>query len=215
MKDSTYQPIHQLLVRYPVLLPCREALFRAVDLLIACYQSWHKVLVCGNGGSAADSQHIVGELMKSFVLPRPLDASLAQRLRQIAPLEAEHLIQHLQGALPAISLVGETALSTAFANDVAPELAFAQQVLGLGASGDVLIAISTSGHSANVLQAVRVAQAKDMIVIALTGRDGGILARLADCSLVAPAEETYQIQELHLPIYHAICLAVEESFFGS
>jgi len=186
----------------------------AVEILVCCFQNGRKLLVCGNGGSAADSQHIVGELMKGFMLPRSLGDGMRQKLLQVNPERAEYLIRHLQCALPAISLIGEGALSTAFANDAAPELCFAQQVLGLGNDGDVLLGISTSGDSANVLYAAHVARAKGMRVIGLLGRGGGRLFPLVDCALIAPAAETYEVQEYHLPMYHALCMAVERVFFG-
>ncbi len=215
MKEITRRYLETLWERFPTLIPCREALEDALRLLLRCYEGQGKVLVCGNGGSAADSQHIVGELMKGFVLPRPLDEATQHNLREIAPDQAEYLIGHLQGALPALSLVGENALSTAYANDAAPDLCFAQQLLGLGCPGDVLIAISTSGNSANVLYAAQVAHAKGMAVIGMTGAQGNKLKALADCCILAPATDTYQIQEFHLPIYHTLCLALEHEFFGA
>ncbi|MCL1854335.1 MAG: SIS domain-containing protein [Clostridia bacterium] len=212
---ADFSPLKALLTRYPALLPCREALDQAAEMLIHCFRNGHKLLVCGNGGSAADSQHIVGELMKGFVLPRSLDDQTRRKLIQVNPERAEYLTRHLQGALPALSLIGESALHTAFANDAAPDLCFAQQVLGLGNAGDVLLGISTSGDSANVLYAAHVAHAKSMLVIGLLGRNGGSLLSLTDCALIAPASETYQIQEYHLPMYHALCMTVEQEFFAN
>jgi D-sedoheptulose 7-phosphate isomerase len=170
-------------------------------------------MTCGNGGSAADALHIVGELMKAFVLPRALDGGDAESIREVSP-NADYLIQNLQGALPAISLVSETALGTAYANDVAPDLDFAQQVFGYGRPGDILFAISTSGNSKNVLYASEVARAKKVKVIALTGAGGGKLQDIADILIAVPETVTFKIQELHLPIYHAYCLAIENEFFG-
>ena len=213
MKDC--HPIDELTRRYPALLPCAESLRLATEAVIACYRRGGKLLVCGNGGSAADSQHIVGELMKGFALPRKLDEATRQKLRAACPGDVAALLaDRLQGALPAISLVRETALSTAYANDAAPELCFAQQVLGHGRPGDVLLCLSTSGDSPNVLYAAHVAHAREMTVIGLTGRGGGKLRQLADICVAAPAEETYQVQEYHLPLYHALCLAVERAFFA-
>ncbi len=215
MKSSAQKHIDELMARYPALVPCNADIFAAAEALIACFQRGNKLLVCGNGGSAADAQHIVGELMKGFVLPRKLDGALASKLQAACPPEAaDTLIRHLQCALPAISLVGETALTTAYANDAKPELCFAQQVLGYGCPGDLLLCISTSGHSANVLYAAQVAHAKGLTVIGLTGGDGGKLAEVADICMVVPARETYQVQEYHLPVYHVLCMAVEEEFFG-
>jgi D-sedoheptulose 7-phosphate isomerase len=183
-------------------------------MLSACFRNGGKLLVCGNGGSAADSEHIVGELMKGFVLRREIPEDLKARLRESQPADAEHLISHLQCGLPAISLVSHTALLTAFANDSAADLCLAQQVLGYGKAGDVLLAISASGRSRNVVYAAEVAQAIGVKVIGLTGQGGGKLARLCDCLLDAPETETYKIQELHSPIYHTLCLALENEFFG-
>ena len=162
--------------------------------------------MCGNGGSAADAEHIVGELMKKFRKPRPVAEEIAAKL----PPE---LAARLEGALPAISLVSMSGLLTAFANDVAWEAAFAQQVLGLGGADDVLMALSTSGDSMNCMHAARVARAKGMRVIALTGARGGSLAALADVAIRVPANETFKVQELHLPVYHALCAYVEDCLF--
>ena len=198
--------IEELYVRYPQLRSCEGAISRALDLLLACYRGGGKVLTCGNGGSAADAEHIVGELMKKFRRHRAIDPEIAAKL----PPE---LVSKLEGALPAVSLVSMSGILTAFANDVAWETAFAQQVLGLGRAGDVLIALSTSGNSANCVNAALVAKAKGMKVIALTGAAGGRLAELADAAICVPETETYKVQELHLPVYHALCARVEEELF--
>ncbi len=198
--------IEELYVRYPQLEVCRGEIEKAFDILLACYRADGKVLVCGNGGSASDSEHIVGELMKKFRRHRDIDAALAAKL----PPE---LAAKLEGALPAVSLVSMNGILTAFANDVAWETAFAQQVVGLGCPGDVLIALSTSGNSANCVNAALVAKAKGMKVVSLTGAGGGRLGAVADASLAVPETETYKIQELHLPIYHALCAALEEALF--
>jgi D-sedoheptulose 7-phosphate isomerase len=184
----------------------------------AMVQSWHdggKLLVCGNGGSAADGLHIVGEVMKAFALPRPLPIEDRDRIAATAPAEAEYIANHLQGALPAIALPAETGLNTAFANDVSADLIFAQQVYGYGRPGDVLLAISTSGNSRNVVLAAYVAKAFGVTVIALTGEGGGQLMGIADVSIRVPEQEVYKIQELHLPVYHAVCLVAENEFFGT
>ena len=214
MRENTKKQIEVLLQRYPVLQPCKESIVETVETLIQAYRQEKKLLVCGNGGSAADSLHIVGELMKGFVLPRTLPEDFQQKLRDTAPDSAEYLIRNLQGALPAVSLVSETALSTAYANDQAPDLAFAQQVMGQGKTGDILLAISTSGNSANVLYAAQVAKAIGIRVVGLTGVGGGKLKNWSDVLIAVPEKETYRIQELHLPVYHAVCLALEEEFFG-
>lgn len=198
--------IEELFARYPRLEACAAEIAAAADTLSACFRGNGKVLVCGNGGSAADAEHIVGELMKKFRKPRPVAEEIAVKL----PPE---LATRLEGALPAISLVSMSGLLTAFANDVAWETAFAQQVLGLGGAGDVLMALSTSGDSMNCMHAARVARAKGMRIIALTGSRGGGLAALADVAIRVPANETFKVQELHLPVYHALCAYVEDRLF--
>ena len=216
LKLSTVDKIDILIKRYPVLEICRDDLNRAVTVLCDCFRCGHKLLTCGNGGSAADSMHIVGELMKGFILPRSIkdfDPDFYDKLTAAYPDDAEYFAKNLQCAIPAVSLVGETALTTAFANDQASDLAFAQQILGLGVEGDVLLAITTSGNSANVLHAVKVAKIKGLKTIALTGRTGGKVKNLADISICAPADSAHTIQELHLPIYHMLCLAAENEFF--
>ncbi|HET7628037.1 MAG TPA: SIS domain-containing protein [Bacillales bacterium] len=205
--------LEKLLAKYPELSACETDIQRAFETLRDCFQGGGKLLVCGNGGSAADAEHIVGELMKGFMLRRPVsEADRAAFVEQFGE-DGTYLADHLQGALPAVSLVGHSALSTAYANDVAPDLVFAQQVYGYGRDGDVLLAISTSGNSNNVLQAVRVARLKGLRTIALTGRDGGLLRDLCELSIVVPADSTPDIQERHLPIYHALCIMLEEAFF--
>ena len=196
----------ELYNRYPQLKGCEGEIEKAFGLLLACYEGGGKVLTCGNGGSAADAEHIVGELLKKFRRHRDIDAAVAAKL----PAE---LAAKLEGALPAVSLVSMSGILTAFANDVAWETAFAQQVYGLGAAGDVLIALSTSGNSANCVAAAQVAKAKGMKVVALTGADGGKLAALADAAIRVPERETYKVQELHLPVYHALCAALEDRLF--
>lgn len=213
MRQRTADILEALMLHYPTLESCRQPIVDSVETLISCYRSGGKLLTCGNGGSAADAQHIVGELMKAFVLRRELPEEMRLRLRETCE-DGEYIGRHLQGALPAIALVCETALLTAFENDVAPDLAFAQQVHGYGNSGDVLLAISTSGNSKNVIYAAETARARGMAVIALTGSGGGRLARISDCCIGVPETETYRIQELHLPVYHAVCLALENEFFG-
>lgn len=204
----------ELIDRYPSLSVCAEAIEDAASLLRVCYANGGKLLVCGNGGSASDALHIVGELMKAFVLPRQVSAEEAEALLAVGGEDGAYLCQNLQRALPAISLVSEAALTTAYANDVAPELAFAQQVFGHGQKGDAFLGITTSGNSKNVLLAAKVARAKGMCVIGLTGEGGGKLAELCDVCIAVPDRETYRIQELHLPIYHALCLYLESEFFG-
>lgn len=196
----------ELYERYPQLKGCEVEIKKAFDVLLASYRADGKVLVCGNGGSASDAEHIVGELLKKFKKHRDVDAAIAAKL----PAD---LVAKLEGSLPAVSLVSMSGILTAFANDVAWETAFAQQVLGLGRSGDVLIALSTSGNSANCVNAARVARAKGMKVISMTGAGGGKLGEIADAAIRVPENETYRIQELHLPVYHALCAALEDVLF--
>jgi D-sedoheptulose 7-phosphate isomerase len=198
--------IDQLCERLPALKVCEEAIRQSTDALIHAFQSGNKLLLCGNGGSAADCEHIAGELVKRFSNPRPLSRELAESL-------GSDLSQNLHGGLPALSLPSMIGFHTAFANDDNPEYAFAQQVLALGKPGDVLFAISTSGNSKNLVHAVKTAKAMDLKTIGLTGESGGLLAPLCDFSIQAPASETPRVQELHLPIYHAICTVVEDTLF--
>ena len=195
--------LEELYNRYPQLTGCKGEIAKALDLLLMCYKGSGKVLTCGNGGSAADAEHIVGELLKKFRKHRDIDSGIAAKL----PPE---LVAKLEGALPAISLVSMSGLVTAFANDVAWETAFAQQVYGIGNPGDVLIALSTSGNSANCINAALVAKAKGLKVVSMTGVGGGKLSDLADAVIKVPETEIYKTQELHLPIYHALCAAIEE-----
>lgn len=213
MKEISMKQIDILIERYPQLNIIKQDLIKTVEKIIEAYQNGNKIMVCGNGGSAADSLHIVGELMKAFVLPRKLPIEVQNKIAKVSS-NAKYLQGNLQMALPAISLVNEVGLLTAYANDVAPDLNFAQQVLGQGKKGDILIAISTSGNSENVIYAVEMAKAMDITSISLTGKTGGKLKNLSDITIAVPETETYKIQELHLPVYHAICLAVEAEFFG-
>lgn len=206
--------IHLLIERYPTLEPIKEEIIQSYLLMEECYKNGGKLLVCGNGGSAADSEHIVGELMKGFKLTRPTEPNFSDRLKSIDPVKGELLSQKLQGALPAIALVSHQALNTAYLNDVDGQLTFAQQLNGYGKQGDVLIGISTSGNSKNVVYAAVAAKAKAIKVIGLTGANGGELAGLADVTVKAPNTEVYMIQEMHLPIYHCWCLMLEDRFFG-
>ena len=186
---------------------------KAVSLLVGCVKNHGKILICGNGGSAADAEHIAGELMKSFLLPRSLPESFCSRAKKLYPQHADALTR-LQGGIAAIPLVSGVALPTAFANDVDGQLCFAQQVYALARPGDVVWGISTSGNSANVNQALRVARLLSCRTLGLTGKDGGEMASLLDVELRAPASSTPQVQELHLPLYHALCACIEVSIFG-
>lgn len=206
--------IRALIDTYPDLSVCKNDLESAFELLKSTYQQKGKLLICGNGGSAADSEHIAGELMKGFVSKRPLPDKMRRRFRELFPEEGDFIADNLQGALPTISLVSHSALMTAFINDVSAETVFAQQVYGYGQKGDALLAISTSGNSANVVRAAQVARALELQTIGLTGAGGGKLSDLCEVTIKVPREETHRIQELHLPVYHALCIALEEAFFG-
>lgn len=211
MKKTTEAYLVELLDRYPALKSAESEIYGAALSLIHLYQHKGKLLVCGNGGSAADSLHIVGELMKSFQQCRPIPLALRNKLEKYE--DGDDLGSHLQMPLRAIALVCESGLNTAFANDVNPEYIFAQQVLGYGDKGDILMAISTSGNFRNVVYAAEIAKALGLTVIALTGQDGGKLKKLADICITVPEAETFKVQELHLPVYHALCLAVENEMF--
>ena len=193
---------------------CDAQVAQAIAALITCYERNGKLLVCGNGGSAADAEHIVGEMMKGFCLPRCLSDSDKAQLASVAGDDAKLLGTKLQYGLVALSLVSPSALMTATANDQDGQLIFAQQVWGLGQAGDILLAISTSGNSQNILLAAKTARAKNMLVIGLTGVNGGKLASLCDIAITVPSNNVAQIQEMHLPIYHHICASVEAHFFA-
>ena len=205
--------IDLLVERYPSLESAKNDIVAAYLLLEESYKNGGKLLVAGNGGSAADAEHIVGELMKGFKLPRKPEADFAEKLVEENQELGSVLAENLQGALPAIALDGHPALSTAYMNDCEPLLCFAQQVNGYGKSGDVFLGISTSGNSKNVLYAATTAHAKGMKVIGLTGAKDSKLKDMSDVCIKAPQTETYMIQELHLPIYHCLCLMLEDCFF--
>lgn len=207
--------LHDLIERYPMLSVCEEDIWAAYEMISECYMRGGKLLVAGNGGSAADAEHIVGELMKEFKKDRCLDNIMRQKIMAIDPELGVDLCENLQGALPAIALTGSLALSTACLNDVDGTIGFAQQLFGYGKEQDIFLGITTSGNSKNILNAMVTAHAKDMRTIVLTGKDGGKALSLADISIVVPENETYKIQELHLPIYHALCLMLENRFFES
>ncbi|MCC8060666.1 MAG: SIS domain-containing protein [Clostridiales bacterium] len=206
--------LDELICRYPRLESVRAAVADAFALMADCYAHGGKLLIAGNGGSCADAGHIVGELMKGFKMRRPLSAEMKKRLEEADPESGRMLAESLQGSLMAIDLTGHAALSTAFANDVDGDLAYAQQISGYGRAGDVFLGISTSGNAKNVDYAVTAAHACGLKVIGLTGGSGGRLGRRADVAVIVPETETFKIQELHLPVYHALCLMLEERFFG-
>ena len=205
--------LENLISRYPALSCCREQIAEAYEAMKRCYDLDGKLLIAGNGGSCADADHIVGELMKCFRRRRPVSRDLRDRLRLICSGEGDILADKLGCSLTAISLSNQQTLNTAFANDMDGDYIYAQQILGYGRPGDVFLAISTSGNSRNILHAVPVAKARGIRVIGLSGRTGGKLAEEADIVITVPEDETYKVQEYHLPVYHALCLMLEETYF--
>lgn len=214
MNDQQNRHIDTLIQRIPRLLGCRQDINDAYVLLKKAYSNNRKLLVCGNGGSASDSEHIVGELMKEFRLKRKVYVNQAEAMKAIDPEMGQILAENLQGALPAICLTGHSALTTAFMNDANADLIFAQQVNGYGKPNDVFLGISTSGNSKNVVYAAITAKSKGLSVIGLTGAHDSKLSSIADVCIKVPETETYKIQELHVPVYHCLCLMLEEYFFG-
>ena len=212
MKASTQEIFEELFARYPALEVCRADVLAAFDAMASAYCTGGKVLCCGNGGSASDCEHIVGELLKKFKRHRDIPSELKARLAAAGP-DGALLAERLEGSLPAISLVSQSGILTAFANDVGWDEAFAQQLLGLAKPGDVLVAISTSGNSRNCVLAATLASALGVMTVALVGEGGGRLGELCDVAVRVPARETYQVQEFHLPVYHAICAMLEEELF--
>lgn len=215
LENRLRKHIDLLIRRYPVLEDCRQSLIDAYLVMEEAYEGDHKLLIAGNGGSAADSEHIVGELMKRFKTARPVSPEMAEKLIAIDPIRGVDLVKNLERGLMAIPLVAHEALSTAYINDVDGLGVFAQQLFGFGRSGDVFLGISTSGNSKNIMFATVVARALGIKVVGLTGANGGELADVADVAVKVPETETYMIQELHLPVYHCWCLMLEDKFFGT
>lgn len=207
--------IDLLIDRYPVLEACKEDIISGYELLEECYTKGGKLLIAGNGGSAADAEHIAGELMKRFKTPRPIPNELKERLIKIDPVRGENLSKNLERPLMAIPLVAHEALTTAYINDVDGLGVFAQQLYGFGKKNDVFLGISTSGNSQNVMSATVVARALGIKVLGLTGELGGELNMVSNVCVKVPETETYRIQELHLPVYHCWCLMLEDHFFGA
>ena len=205
---------NDLVKRYPHLASCEADVNGALEILIDSYRKSGKLLLCGNGGSASDCEHIVGELMKDFLIKRPITEDKRAQMTTLSPTLSADTLDSLQLGLPAISLTSISAFNTAFANDRNPELVYAQGVLSLGREGDVLLAISTSGNAKNVLRAVEVAKGLGLTVVGLTGESGGAIRPLCDVCIRVPQKETYKVQELHLPVYHYLCAATEKHFFG-
>lgn len=210
---QTLRHVDTMVVTHPSLAPLREAVAEAARVLIECFRAGGKLLVCGNGGSCADADHIVGELGKGFLKRRALPTEVRARIEREMPQGGRELAAGLQGGLPAINLAAHASLLTAFANDVNPDWIYAQQVVAFGRPGDVLLGISTSGNAKNVAAAVAVARALGLATLGLTGQAGGKLRETAHHCIAVPAIETYRIQELHLPVYHALCAEVEEALF--
>ena len=201
--------------RYPALAGCEKDILNAEELMMETYRAGGKILVCGNGGSSADSEHIVGELMKGFLLMRHMDKETEKKFRYALGDDADEFIANLQGGIQAISLPSQSAVLSAFANDVDAKLMYAQLVYGYAKAGDLLIAISTSGNSKNVVAAAKVAKALGINSIALTGAKESDLSKLCTCTIRVPETETFKVQELHLPVYHYLCAAVEQRIFGN
>jgi D-sedoheptulose 7-phosphate isomerase len=205
--------LKELIKRHPKLITVENQIRLSAESIIDCYTGGRKVLVCGNGGSCSDSDHIVGELMKGFEHKRPVEAALKKQLETVDGERGRYLAEKLQQGLPAISLTAHGALITAVANDIDADLIFAQQVAGYGQSGDVLIGISSSGNSQNVVDAIITARAKGLVVIGITGETGGRMKPFCDILINVPGMRTAHIQELQLPVYHALCLITENHFF--
>lgn len=212
MQERTKEILNELTERYPALKVAKNDISAAFEALLASVKSGGKIMICGNGGSAADSAHIVGELMKSFKKTRPIDAKTAARLKEYGK-EGARLALSLEGAISAVALTENGAFLTAFSNDKDASVAFAQQVYGLGEQRDALVCISTSGNSENCVLAAVAAKATEIKTVALTGAGGGKLASLADVCVKVPETETYKVQELHLPVYHCLCAMIEEEIF--
>lgn len=204
----------ELLTRYPALKCCAEEIGKTAEILISGFKAGNKLLLCGNGGSCADCEHITGELMKGFLSRRPISPEKKAKMKKLNPDIGEDVLSKLQLAVPAIPLPSLTGLNSAFCNDVDPSLVYAQELMGLGTPGDMLLCISTSGNSANCVAAAEVGKALGLTVIALTGAKGGRLKEKADICICVPETETFKVQELHLPVYHYLCAEVEATIFG-
>ena len=214
LEEKLQKHIDLLMKRYPVLETCKEEIIGGYELMEACYKNGGKLLIAGNGGSAADSEHIAGELMKRFKSPRSIPEDLKKKLIEIDSIRGKNLSKNLERPLMAIPLVAHEALTTAYINDVDGLGVFAQQLYGFGKEGDVFLGITTSGNSQNVMSATVVARALGIKVLGLTGENGGELSQVANVCVKVPETETYMVQELHLPVYHCWCLMLEDKFFG-
>lgn len=214
MRTSLKRLYQEFFDQFPELSVCSSEISGAFEAICTCYRAGGKLLVCGNGGSASDAEHIVGELMNKFAIRRPAPAEMHERLNESGAKNADYLFSKLEQGLAAISLVSQTSLMTAIINDIGADMVFAQQVYGYGKAGDVLLALSTSGNSPNVVNAVNVARAVGMSTIVFTGEDGGIMKDMCDFTIRVPEKITCRVQQLHLPVYHLLCSMVEEEFFG-
>ena len=201
--------INELINRYPKLKESEKSIEESLKLLIKCFESGGRLYLCGNGGSSSDADHIVGELMKGFKKKRPLSKSEINKFSD----DDRELAKGLMRGLPAISLHSQSALLTAFLNDADPQLVYAQTLYSLGREGDVLLAVSTSGNSKNVVNCAKTAKALGMKIISLTGKDECALDKISDVTVHVPEKETYLVQELHLPVYHYLCAEIEDYFF--
>ncbi len=206
--------MNELVARYPVLSECIDDIIQLVTSIVDAYYAGNKLLICGNGGSAADSEHIVGELMKGFHLKRPLSPDEKKLFHEKFGDDGIYISENLQMAIPAISLTGHPCFSTAFQNDCDYQLVFAQQVYGYGKKGDLFLGITTSGNSRNVILAAMTAKLRGLKTAVLTGKEGGKIAGFSDICIKTPSSVTHEIQELHLPIYHAVCLQAEFEIFN-
>ena len=213
MNEKTEKELELLLENYPQLSGCTDDIRAAYEIMINTCWNGGFIMTCGNGGSASDAEHIVGELMKSFKLKRPVPGEHRAALVRAFPVEGDYLANMLQRGLPSISLVSQSSISTAFINDVAPDMVFAQQVYVYGVAGDVLVGISTSGNSDNVVNACKVARSFGIKTIGMTGEGGGRLKDICDVTICVPASETFRVQEYHLPIYHVLCAMLEMEMF--
>lgn len=213
LERSSNAIINDLLKRYPSLDGIKDDIINTILTMLNAVKNNKKILICGNGGSSSDSNHIVGELMKSFIFKRNIDNVFYEKLQKSFPDEAEYYLNNLEGTIRSISLTSQTALMTAYANDKEPDLIFAQQVYGYGDEGDILLALSTSGNSENVVHAAKVAKTLDLKVLSLTGESESELSKLSDITIKVPEIKTFKVQELHLPIYHCLCMVLENELF--
>lgn len=215
MKNNTEIILKEFITRYPMMDYLEGDIRKLIDEVVKRIKTGGKLLVCGNGGSSADSEHIVGELLKEFYIKRPIDESFKEKMREgLSQEDFEYIIGGLQGAIPAISLVSQSGFLTAYGNDVSYDMVYAQQVFAYGRENDVLIGLSTSGNSSNLCYAAKVAKTMGILVVSLTGKSGGNLKYLSDVLLNVPAQDTFMVQEYHLPLYHLICRALEYEIFG-